>query len=174
MVEGTPAQLALWRAPPLRQLLRNCHLPEQAQGGFGSHFWRSLHPRRSPNNRLPPQNLEAEQSILGAVLIDNDALPKALEILDPEDFYKGSHRKIFYAMTELFDRNEAIDLITITDLLKKNEELEAIGGISYLSSLVNMTPTAANVKYHSNIVREKALLRGLLHSANEIIQKRLN
>jgi replicative DNA helicase len=122
-------------------------------------------------DRLPPQNLDAEQSILGAVLIDNDALPKALEILDPEDFYKGSHRKIFYAMTELFDRNEAIDLITITDFLKKNEELEAIGGISYLSSLVNMTPTAANVKYHSNIVREKALLRGLLHSANEIAAK---
>jgi replicative DNA helicase len=74
-------------------------------------------------------------------------------------------------MTELFDRNEAIDLITITDFLKKTEELETIGGISYLSSLVNMTPTAANVKYHSNIVREKALLRGLLHSANEIAAK---
>ncbi len=122
-------------------------------------------------NKLPPQNIEAEQSILGAVLIDNNALPKTLEILDPEDFYKLSNRKIFYAMTELFDKNEPIDLITLTDYLRKKDELEAVGGISYLSSMVNMTPTAANVKYHSHIVREKALLRGLLRSANEIAGK---
>ncbi len=121
--------------------------------------------------KLPPQNIEAEQSILGAILIDNDALPRALEIIAPEDFYKMSHRKIFYAMSELFDKNEAIDLITLTDQLKKNNELEAVGGVSYLSSLVNMIPTAANIKYHSNIVREKALLRGLLRSAGEIANK---
>jgi len=122
-------------------------------------------------DRLPPQNLEAEQSILGAILIDNNALPKALEILTPEDFYKLSHRKIFYAVTELFDRNEPIDLITLPDYLKKKNELEDVGGISYLSSLVNIVPTAANVKYHSNIVRERALLRGLLRSANDIAGK---
>src|SRR4030043_849032 len=119
-------------------------------------------------DRLPPQNLEAEQSILGAVLIDNDALPKALEILDPEDFYKQSHRKIFNVMIELFEKSEPIDMITLTDDLKRRDEMEAVGGISYLSSLVNMIPTAANVKYHSKIVREKALLRGLLRSATEI------
>jgi replicative DNA helicase len=122
-------------------------------------------------DKLPPQNLEAEQSILGAVLIDNDALPKALEILDPEDFYKLSHRKIFNAMSDLFEKNEAIDLITLTDCLKKKDDLETVGGVSYLSSLVNMTPTAANIKYHSHIVRERALLRGLLRSANEIAGK---
>jgi len=122
-------------------------------------------------DRLPPQNLEAEQSVLGAILIDNNALPKSIEILDPEDFYKPSHRKIFYAMTELFDKNEPIDLITLTDYLKKKDELEAIGGVAYLSSLVNMIPTAANIKYHSHIIREKALLRGLLRSANEIAGK---
>jgi replicative DNA helicase len=122
-------------------------------------------------DRLPPQNLEAEQSILGAVLIDNDALPKALEILDPEDFYKLSHRKIFNAMSDLFEKNEAIDLITLTDCLKKKDDLETVGGVSYLSSLVNMTPTAANIKYHSHIVRERALLRGLLRSANDIAGK---
>src|SRR4030042_3292870 len=116
-------------------------------------------------DRLPPQNLEAEQSILGAVLIDNNALPRALEILDADDFYKLSHRKIFFAMTELFDKNEPIDLITLTDYLKKKDELEAVGGTAYLSSLVNAIPTAANVKYHSNILRERALLRGLLKSA---------
>jgi replicative DNA helicase len=122
-------------------------------------------------SKLPPQNIEAEQSILGAILIDNNALPKTLEILDPEDFYKLSNRKIFNAMTELFDKNEPIDLITLTDYLRKKDDLEAIGGISYLSSLVDMIPTAANVKYHSHIVREKALLRGLLRSANEIAGK---
>jgi replicative DNA helicase len=122
-------------------------------------------------SKLPPQNIEAEQSIIGAILIDNNALPRALEILEPDDFYKLSNRKIFYAMTELFDRNEPIDLITLTDYLGKKDELEAVGGISYLSSVVNMIPTAANVKYHCHIVREKALLRGLLRSANEIADK---
>ncbi len=122
-------------------------------------------------DRLPPQNVEAEQSIVGAILIDNDALPKALEIIDAGDFYKLSHKKIFNAMTELFEKNEPIDIITLTDELKKREELDAIGGISYLSALVNMIPTAANVRYHSHIVREKALLRGLLHSANDIAGK---
>jgi len=122
-------------------------------------------------DRLPPQNLEAEQSILGAILIDNEALPKALEILDPEDFYKQSHKKIFNVMTELFERNEPIDLITLTDHLKRKEAFDAVGGLSYLSALVNMVPTAANIKYHSRIVREKALLRGLLRSATEIASK---
>jgi replicative DNA helicase len=122
-------------------------------------------------DRVPPQNLEAEQSILGAILIDNEALPKTLEIIDPEDFYKQSHRKIFNVMTELFERNEPIDMITLTNYLKKIDELENVGGISYLSSLVNMVPTAANVKYHSKIVREKAILRGLLRSATEIANK---
>ncbi|MEW6570940.1 MAG: replicative DNA helicase [Nitrospirota bacterium] len=122
-------------------------------------------------NRLPPQNIEAEQSVLGAILIDNEALPKALEIIDADDFYRSSHRKIFNVMTELFDRNEPIDLITLTDCLKRKDELELVGGISYLSSLVDMTPTAANIKYHSKIVREKALLRGLARAANEIARK---
>ncbi|MDI6889790.1 MAG: replicative DNA helicase [Thermodesulfovibrionales bacterium] len=122
-------------------------------------------------DRLPPQNIEAEQSILGAILIDNEALPKALEVIDPEDFYKQSHRKIFNAMIELFDKNEPIDLITLTDYLKRRDGLDAVGGVSYLSSLVNMVPTAANIKYHSKIVREKGLLRSLLRSATEIASK---
>lgn len=122
-------------------------------------------------DKLPPQNLDAEQSVLGAILIDNNALTRTLEIIDPDDFYKLSHRKIFFSMIELFDKNEPIDLITLTDQLKKDNELEAVGGIAYLSLMVNMVPTAANVKYHSHIVREKALLRGLLRSANEIASK---
>ena len=106
-------------------------------------------------DRLPPQNLDAEQSILGAILIDNEALPKALEIIDPEDFYKNSHRKIFDAMVDLFEKNEPIDLITLTDCLKRDDALESIGGISYLSSLVNMVPTSANIKYNSKISHER-------------------
>lgn len=122
-------------------------------------------------DRLPPQNLEAEQSVLGAILIDNNALPKSLEIIDEDDFYRIAHRKIFKAMIELFEKNEPIDIITLTDQLKKNNDIEAIGGVAYLSTLINMVPTAANVRYHSNIVREKSLLRGLLRSVNEISSK---
>jgi replicative DNA helicase len=121
--------------------------------------------------KLPPQNVEAEQSILGAILIDNEALPKALEVIDPDDFYKQSHRKIFQAMIELFEKSEPIDLITLTDNMKRQDDLDAVGGVSYLSSLVNMVPTAANIKYHSKIVREKGLLRNLLRSATEIASR---
>jgi replicative DNA helicase len=122
-------------------------------------------------DKLPPQNIEAEQSILGAILIDNEALPKALEVIDPDDFYKQSHRKIFQAMIELFEKSEPIDLITLTDNMKRQDELDAVGGVAYLSSLVNMVPTAANIKYHSKIIREKGLLRNLLRSATEIASR---
>ncbi|MBM4128926.1 MAG: replicative DNA helicase [Nitrospira sp.] len=121
--------------------------------------------------RIPPQNIEAEQSILGAILIDNEALTKALEVIDPEDFYKQSHRKIFNAMIELFEKNEPIDLITLSDQLRKSDELDGVGGVSYLASLVNMVPTSANIKYHSKIVREKGLLRSLLRASTEIASK---
>ncbi len=122
-------------------------------------------------DRLPPQNIEAEQSILGAVLIEGEAINRVLEVLSPEDFYRESHRKIFVSMVDLFEKNEAIDLITVTDALKKANELEAAGGVTYLSSLLNLVPTAANVRYHARIVKEKALLRGLLRSATEIAAK---
>jgi replicative DNA helicase len=122
-------------------------------------------------DRLHTQKLEAEQYILGATLIDNEALPKALEIIDPDDFYKNSHKKIFNAMIELFDKSEPIDLITLTDCLKRDEALDDIGGISYLSSLVNMVPTSANIRYHSKIVRERALLRGLVRTATDIANR---
>lgn len=122
-------------------------------------------------DRLPPQNIEAEQSILGAILLENEALSKAIEVLSSEDFYRDSHRKIFDVMIDLYERNEAIDLVTVTDLLKKKNDLEAVGGVTYLSGLANQVPTAANVKYHSRIVKEKALLRALLRSATEIAAK---
>lgn len=119
-------------------------------------------------DKLPPQNIEAEQSVLGAILLDNNALTATLELLSHEDFYREAHRKIFLSMIDLFDKSEPIDIITLTDQLKKKNDLEAVGGSQYLASLVTMIPTSANVTYHSKIVREKALLRGLLRSVTDI------
>jgi len=120
-------------------------------------------------DRLPPQNIEAEQAVLGAVMLENEALASVVEMLAPEDFYKDSHKKIFLAMLDLYKKNEPIDLITLTEQLSRKEQLEEIGGASYLSSIVNQVPTSANIKYHSKIVKEKALLRGLIKTATEIV-----
>ncbi len=119
-------------------------------------------------DKLPPQNVEAEQSVLGAILLDNSALTTTLELLDYDDFYKDSHRRIFLSMTDLFDKNEPIDIITLTDNLKRRNDLDAIGGTGYLTALVSLVPTSANIRYHSKIVREKAMMRGLLRSVTEI------
>ncbi len=122
-------------------------------------------------DKLPPQNLEAEQAVLGAVLLENSALTKALDHIAAEDFYRESHRKIFASMLDLFDKDEAVDLVTLTDQLKSKGELEAVGGQSYLAELASMVPTAANIRYHAKIVSEKALLRYLLRSSTEIAGK---
>ncbi|MBI3354255.1 MAG: replicative DNA helicase [Nitrospirae bacterium] len=119
--------------------------------------------------KLPPQNIEAEQSVLGAILMDNAALNKAIEIVDVDDFYKDTHRRIYTAMLDLYEKGDAIDLITLTDHLQKKGELELIGGSSYLAVLVNIVPTAANIKYHSKLVHEKAMLRNLINTATEIV-----
>ncbi len=120
-------------------------------------------------DRLPPQNIEAEQSVLGAVLLENEALASVVEMLSPEDFYKDSHKKIFFAMLDLYRKNEPIDLITLTEQLGRKEELEEVGGASYLSHIVNLVPTSANIKYHAKIVKEKSLLRGLIRTTTEIV-----
>jgi replicative DNA helicase len=122
-------------------------------------------------DRLPPQNLEAEQSVLGAILIENGALNKALEVITEADFYRESHRRIFGAVLELFDRGEAIDLVTVAEQLGRNGDLEAVGGNAYIASLASQVPTAANIIYHSKIIREKALLRELLRSSTDIAAK---
>ncbi|MBI5049832.1 MAG: replicative DNA helicase [Nitrospirae bacterium] len=120
-------------------------------------------------DRLPPQNVEAEQSILGAILLENEALSAAIEVLSSDDFYRESHKKIFIGMLDLYERNEPIDLITLTEQLSRRGHLEEIGGASYLSSIVNMVPTSANIRYHSKIVKEKAVLRNLIRTATEIV-----
>ena len=118
--------------------------------------------------RVPPQNIEAEQSVLGAMLIDKEAIAKATEILSAEDFYREAHRVIFSAMLEIYNKNEAVDMITVTDIMRRDNKLEDVGGIAYITSLANVVLTAANVKYHAEIVAEKSVLRQLVKVSTEI------
>jgi replicative DNA helicase len=118
--------------------------------------------------KLPPQNIEAEQAVLGAILMDNSALPRVIEIIQPPDFYRVGHRRIYEAMLDLFEKDDSIDLITTREKLEQKNQLEEAGGTAYLASLVDLVPTAANVQYHCRIVREKAILRGLIGTATEI------
>jgi replicative DNA helicase len=121
--------------------------------------------------RLPPQNLEAEQCVLGAILLDNGAMAKAMELLTEDDFYRTAHRKIYSAMLDLSEHGEAIDHITLTEHLKGKGELETVGGSAYLAEVVQIVPTAANIRYHCKIVRDKALLRGLIGTSTEVITR---
>ncbi len=124
----------------------------------------------NPQN-IPPQNIEAEQSVIGSILLENEALLKAVEVLRPEDFYRESHRQIYQCLLELFERNEPADLITLTENLKKKKKIEEIGGASYLAEISEKIPTAANIEYYAKIVRQKSILRNLIHSASEIVTK---
>lgn len=119
--------------------------------------------------KIPPQAPEAEVAVLGAILIEHEALLKALEILRGPYFYRGVHQKIFAACQELFERNEPVDLITLANELSRRNQLEEIGGGQYLASLVEAVPTAANVVYHASIVRAKALLRELISACSSIV-----
>ncbi len=120
--------------------------------------------------RVPPSNVEMEQAILGAIILDNEATPKAIEILpDPSDFYKPGHRKIYEAILDLFNRNEPVDLMTLSESLRTRGRLEEVGGVDYLAELIEMVPTSANVKIHCKVVREKAVLRKLITVAGEAV-----
>ncbi len=120
-------------------------------------------------NRVPPQNLEAEQSVLGAILLDNEAVHEVIEVLRPEDFYKEANRKIFDAVLSLVDRSEPADLVTLTNELKKDGKLESMGGASYLATLVDAVPTAANVMHYAKIVKDKAVQREVISAATSIV-----
>ena len=123
----------------------------------------------SVNHKLPPQNIDAEQSVLGGVLVENEAFNKILEYITQEDFYREAHRKIFLGMVELFNKNEPVDLITLTEVLKKRNHLEDVGGAAYLASLVDNISTASNISYYAKIVREKSVIRKLITTATEIV-----
>lgn len=119
--------------------------------------------------KIPPQNLEAEMAVLGSMLMDEASIGLAIESLEENNFYKDSHRKIFVSILNLYNANKAVDLITITDELKRQAILEEIGGVSYLTALVNSVPTSANIEHYAGIVKEKSILRSLINSATLII-----
>jgi len=123
------------------------------------------------SHRLPPQSLEGEMSVLGGILLENEALNKALELLRPEDFYRENHRKIFSALIDLSDRGEPADLVTLTSTLQTKGELEDVGGSSYLGMLVDYVPTAANISYYCRMVKEKSLARHMISISTEIAKR---
>lgn len=120
--------------------------------------------------RRPPWSEEAEISVLGGMLIDADAVARAVELVDDTAFYKEANRRLFRAMVRLYNRGEVLDVVTLTDELKTANELEAAGGMAYVAELVDAVPTAANIEYHCRILRDKAILRRLIESASEIIR----
>ncbi len=126
------------------------------------------------NLKLPPQNLEAEASILGSLLIDKSAILKTVEILQPDDFYSDHHRYIYEAILELFEKRIPTDQVTLTEDLKKKKKLKEIGGASYLSELVNNVPAAVHVDFYARIVHEKAVLRRLIGVSEQIAEMSFN
>ncbi|MCR1833716.1 replicative DNA helicase [Oceanobacillus caeni] len=121
------------------------------------------------NERTPPHNMEAEQSVIGAVFLEPEAFSTASEKLVPEDFYRAAHQRIFAAMMKLADRGEPIDVITVTSYLNDAKQLDEVGGVVYLTQLAESVPTAANIEFYCKIVEEKALLRRLIRTATDIV-----
>jgi len=119
--------------------------------------------------RVPPHNQEAEQSVLAGILIDSEAVGRVVEILSPDDFYREAHRKIFGTMLNLYEKSEPTDLLVVSDELTRQGILEEVGGYGYLSTLVDLLPSAANIASYARIIREKAVLRSLIQAATEII-----
>lgn len=119
--------------------------------------------------RMAPHNNEAEQSVLGSVLLQPSALISAMEYLQTHDFYRRAHQLIYQAMIDLNEKNEEIDVITVANLLETNKQLEDIGGAAYLADLANVVPTAANITYYAKIVEERSLLRRLIQASTDII-----
>ena len=122
-------------------------------------------------NQTPPQNIEAEKAVLGAVFLSSDALIDAMEYVTAEDFYKHAHQVIFKVMVDLNDADEAIDALTVNNALEEHNQIEDAGGITYIAELAGSVPTAANVGYYAKIVQEKSLLRKLIKTATAIATK---
>src|SRR5258706_12261745 len=119
--------------------------------------------------RTLPHNLEAERSVLGAMLVHNDAFNTAAQVIDSGDFYRDAHRSIFARMVTLSERNEAIDFVTLKEELSRGGDIDDVGGPAYIASLVDGVPRATNVEYYAKIVKEKATLRNLIYAANKIL-----
>ena len=119
-------------------------------------------------DRVPPHNLEAEQSVLGSMLLDREAIDKVIDALEDVDFYHENHRYLFNAIKGLFEKGSPVDLITVTELLRNNGKLESVGGASYISQLANTVPTPANAAYYARIVRDKSAMRALVKAGMDI------
>ena len=124
--------------------------------------------------RVPPQSIEAEEAVLGGILLDNQALERAGDILAEEDFYRESHRRIWRSLVELDQRREPADVITVTECLKRRGDLDAVGGAAAIAELVERTATAANVMLYARIVKEKAILRGLVDVASDVVGRAMS
>lgn len=118
--------------------------------------------------KIPPQSIEAEKALLGSLMLDGEGITKVADLIKPGDFYKEAHSKIYQAMLDLFNKNEPIDLLTLTQKLEEKKELEEIGGASYLSEILSSVPTPSHLMYYAKIVREKKVLRNLLQAAETI------
>ena len=119
--------------------------------------------------RVPPQSIEAEQSVIGCMLLDKEVIPTVTELLKPEDFYRADHREVYEAILDLFEKAEPIDLITVSERLKLRGTLDSVGGLEYLTNLANIVPTTENAKHYAKIVEEKAILRKLIKVSTDII-----
>jgi replicative DNA helicase len=126
-------------------------------------------PQVSSPERTLPHNLEAEKSVLGAILVHNEAFNHAAELIDSRDFFRDAHRRIFDRMVALSERGDAIDFVTLKEELARGGELDEVGGPAYIASLADGVPRSANIEYYAKIVKEKATLRNLIHSANKIL-----
>jgi len=119
-------------------------------------------------DKLPPQSIEAEKSLLGSLMIDKNAIVKVVDFLQPKDFYQGIHQQIYQTMAELFERREPIDLLSLSNRLKEKGRLEEIGGNSYLTELINSVPNALHIFNYAKIVQRKRILRDLISASYEI------
>ena len=123
----------------------------------------------NPEVKVPPQNIEAERCVLGSMMIDEEAIGTAVEILQEDWFYNEAHRTIFSALVDLYNDRKNVDLITVTDKLTAQGQLDQIGGVAYISSVIDTVPTSANVGHYANIVKEKGILRRLIKNATQIV-----
>lgn len=121
--------------------------------------------------RVPPQNLEAEQAVLGAMMLDPESGSSVFEMLQPEDFYRDNHRLIFSAIQDLFEKGDPVDLVSVAEILRQQGRLEQVGGIATISEIARSVPSAANVDYYAKLVMEKALLRQLIRASNSILER---
>src|SRR5438876_2356348 len=129
-----------------------------------------MSPEQGGSERLPPQSRDAERSVLGSMLRENSVIGDVLQIIREENFYLDAHQKVFRAITTLYERGLPIDLVVLAELLKEQKHIEDVGGYAYLAELWDAAPTAANAEYYARIVRDKAIVRSLIHASTEVLR----